>query len=186
MPNVELPIARDVRSLIPPSLQRTVRRTLSRSDEAGVAARPLFGVLPLKRFIPQDVHSLLDYANAFTVAGASLGATSPACTAGSVLGLSVLGVSLFTDYRLSVRKLIPIEVHEVIDYVWAISAIAAPFLFGYARKSPVAAIIHIVAGVSTLLGSLFTDYRSQVGVKWGNQDKLLGQSPQLTSATLGA
>ena len=186
MPNVDLPIARDVRSLIPPSLQRTVRRSLSRSTDAGVASRPLFGVLPIKRFIPQDVHSLLDYANAFTVASVSLGATSPACTAGSVLGLSVLGVSLLTDYRLSVRKLIPIEVHEAIDYVWAISAIAAPFVFGYARKSPVAAIIHIMSGVSTILGSLFTDYRSQVGVKWGNQDKLLGQSPQLTSATLGS
>ncbi len=186
MPNVDLPIARDVRSLIPPSLQRTVRRSLSRSAEAGVASRPLFGVLPLKRFVPQDVHSLLDYANAFTVASVSLGATSPACTAGSALGLSVLGVSLLTDYRLSVRKLIPIEVHEVIDYVWGISAIAAPFVFGYARKSPVAAIIHIMAGVSTIIGSLFTDYRSQVGVKWGNQDKLLGKSPQLTSATLGS
>ena len=186
MPNVDLPIARDVRSLIPPSLQRTVRRSLSRTDEAGVAARPLFGVLPLKRFIPQDVHSLLDYANAFTVASVSLAANSPACTAGTALSVSYLGVSLLTDYRLSLRKLIPIEVHEVLDYVWAISAIAAPFVFGYARKSPVAAIVHIAVGVSTILGSLFTDYRSQVGVKWGNQDKLLGRSPQLTSATLGS
>lgn len=186
MPNVDLPIARDVRSLTPPSLQRTVRRSLSRSDDAGVASRPLFGMLPIKRFIPQDVHSLLDYANAFTVASVSLGANTPACRAGSVLGLSVLGVSLLTDYRLSVRKLIPIEVHEVIDYVWGLSAIAAPFVFGYARKSPLAALVHIVAGVGTILGSLFTDYRSQVGVKWGNQDKLLGRSPQLTSATLGS
>jgi hypothetical protein len=186
MPNVDLPITRDVRSLIPPSLQRTVRRTLSRNADAGVASRPLLGVLPIKRFIPQDVHALLDYANAFTVMGVSLGASAPACTVGTVLGLKYLGVSLLTDYRLSVRKLIPIEVHEAMDYVWAISAIAAPFLFGYVRRSPVAAIVHIVAGVSTILGSLFTDYRSQVGVKWGSQDKLLGRSPQLTSATLGS
>lgn len=186
MANVDLPIAKDVRSLIPPSLQRTVRRSLSRSDDAGVAARPLFGVLPFKRFIPQDVHSLLDYANALTVTSMSLGAPSPACTASTALGLSYLGVSLLTDYRLSVRKLIPIEVHEVMDYVWSISAIAAPFVFGYARKSPVTAFVHIMVGVSTIIGSLLTDYRSQVGVKWGNQDKLLGRSPQLTSATIGA
>jgi hypothetical protein len=186
MPNVDLPIARDARSLIPPSLQRTVRRSLSRSNDAGVASRPLFGVLPIKRFIPQDVHSLLDYANAFTVASVSLGANSPACTAGTVLSISYLGVSLFTDYRLSVRKLIPIEVHEVMDYVWGLSAIAAPFLFGYARKSPVAALVHIMVGASTIIGSLFTDYRSQVGVKWGNQDKLPGRSPHLTSTTLGS
>lgn len=183
MPNVDLPIARDVRSLIPPSLQRTVRRSLSRSEDAGIAARPLFGVLPIKRFIPQDIHSLMDYANAFTVAGVALGSSSSACTVGCALGLSGLGVSLLTDYRLSVRKIIPIEVHEVIDYMWAISAIAAPFVFGYARRSPVAAIVHIVAGVSMLLGSLLTDYRAQVGVKWGSQDRLLGKSPQLKSAT---
>jgi hypothetical protein len=184
MPEVDLPIARDVRSLIPPSLQRTVRRSLVRGPEAGVPARPLFGVLPIKRFVPQDIHSLLDYANAFTVAGVALGAKSPACTAGWALGLSVAGVSLLTDYRLSARKLIPIEVHESIDYVWGLAAIAAPFVFGYARRSPLSAIVHIAVGVSTIIGSLFTDYRAQVGVKWGKgrQD---GELPP-AGATVGA
>ncbi|MBN1207021.1 MAG: hypothetical protein JXB05_19205 [Myxococcaceae bacterium] len=144
-----------------------MRRALSREPEAGIPAKPLFGVLPIRRFVPQDIHSLLDYANAFTVAGVSLGAARPACTAGLALGLSVAGVSLLTDYRLSLRKLIPIEVHEAIDYAWALSAIAAPFVFGYVRRSPLAAIVHIAVGVSTILGSLFTDYRAQVGVKWG-------------------
>lgn len=167
MPEVDLPIARDERSLIPPAVQRTVRRALSRDTHAGIAARPLLGVLPVRRFIPQDIHSLLDYSNAFTVAGAVLGADSTARTAGIALGLSVAGVSLLTDYRLSVRKLIPIEVHEALDYGWALATIAAPFVFGYARRSPLAAIIHIATGVSTILGSLFTDYRAQVGVKWG-------------------
>jgi len=185
MPDVDLPLARDARSLIPPSLQRTVRRSLSRDTQAGVPARPLFGVLPIKRFIPQDVHSLLDYADAFTVAGVAWGEKSSACTAGLALGLSVAGVSLLTDYRLSVAKLIPIEVHESIDYAWGLAAIASPFVFGYVRRSPLAAIVHIVAGVSTILGSLFTDYRAQVGVKWGKArgSELL---PQITGATVGA
>ncbi len=184
MPNVDLPIARDVRSLIPPSVQRTVRRSLSRSEAAGVASRPLFGVLPLKRFIPQDIHSLLDYANAFTVAGVSLGASSPACTAGSALGLSYLGVSLLTDYRLSVRKLIPIEVHESLDYMWGLAAIAAPFVFGYARRSPLSAIVHIAVGVGAIIDSLFTDYRAQVGVKWGKGR--LAEALPPAGATVGA
>jgi hypothetical protein len=167
MPNVDLPGVQDVRSLIPPAVQETVRRSLSRGPEAGVPARPLFGVLPIKRFVPMDVHSMLDYANGLTVAGIALGAKSPACTAGWALGMGVIGVSLLTDYRLSLRKIIPIEAHEVLDYAWGLSAIAAPFVFGYARRSPLAAIVHIVAGVSTIIGSLFTDYRAQQGVKWG-------------------
>lgn len=183
MPEVDLPTARDARSLIPPSLQRTVRRSLSRGPEAGVPSRALFGVLPIKRLVPQDVHSLLDYSNAVTVAGVALGATGPACTAGLALGLSVAGVSLLTDYRLSVRKIIPIEVHETIDYVWGVAAIAAPFVFGYARRSPLSALVHIAVGVSTLIGSLFTDYRAQVGVKWG-RGRLAGTRPP-AGATAG-
>jgi hypothetical protein len=184
MPEVTLPTARDTRSLIPPSLQRTMRRSLSRGPEAGVPARPLFGVLPIKRFVPQDIHSLLDYSNALTVAGVALGATGAACTAGLGLGLSVAGVSLLTDYRLSLRKLIPIEVHESIDYAWGLAAIAAPFVFGYARRSPLSAIVHIAVGVSTIIGSLFTDYRAQVGVKWG-KERLAESLPPL-GATVGA
>jgi hypothetical protein len=167
MPDVDLPGMQEVRSLIPPAAQETVRRSLSRGPEAGVPSRPLFGVLPIKRLVPQDIHSLLDYSNGLTVAGVAWGASSPACTAGLALGAGVIGVSLLTDYRLSLRKIIPIEVHEVLDYAWALSAIAAPFVFGYARRSPLAAMVHIAAGVSTLLGSLFTDYRAQRGVKWG-------------------
>ena len=167
MPEVDLPIARDTRSLVPPTLQRTVRRALSRGPEAGTAAKPLLGVLPIKRIVPQDVHSLLDYANGLTVMSVAMSATKPACTAGLALGLAGVGVSLLTDYRLSVRKVIPIEVHEAIDYAWGLAAILSPFVFGYARRSPLSTIVHIAVGVGNILGSLFTDYRAQVGVKWG-------------------
>jgi hypothetical protein len=184
MPEVDLPIARDARSLIPPTLQRTVRRSLSRGPEAGTPAKPLFGVLPIKRFVPQDVHSLLDYANGLTVMSVAMGADKPACTAGLALGLAGVGVSLFTDYRLSLRKVIPIEVHEFIDYAWSLAAIASPFVFGYARRSPLSAIVHIAVGVSTILGSMFTDYRAQVGVKWGKGR--LAEALPLSGAAVGA
>ncbi|HVG61690.1 MAG TPA: hypothetical protein VNA24_24225 [Hyalangium sp.] len=184
MPDVDLPIVSDVRSLIPPSLQRTVRRSLSRGPEAGIPARALFGVLPIKRLIPQDVHSLLDYASGLTLAGVALCTKAPACNAGLALGLSITGVSLLTDYRLSLRKIIPIEVHESLDYLWGLTAIAAPFVFGYARRSPLSAFIHIAAGVKVIIGSLFTDYRAQVGVKWGKV-RLAEKLPP-AGATVGA
>ena len=79
---------------------------------------------------------MLDYQGALTVAGVGLlSGVGVARTAGLVLGGSGVGVALFTDYRLSLKKLIPIEVHEVIDYVWSAAVIAAPFLFGYSRRS---------------------------------------------------
>lgn len=129
-------------------------------ERKGEPAEPLFGVLPLARFIPQNIHSLMDYGN-----GAAVAATFAACDtmtgkiASLAFGGSVIGVSAMTDYKLSAAKLIPIEAHEAIDHLWGASLIAAPFVLGYWKKDKVAAITHIAIGASTILASLFTDYR---------------------------
>jgi hypothetical protein len=155
-------------TLVPVSVSESARGLMDRSAAAGIPAMPVLGVLPLRRVIPQDLHSLLDYKGALTVAGAGLLACSKAGRiAGLALGSAGLGVSLLTDYRLSLKKFIPIEVHEVIDYVWSLSVIATPFLLGYSRRSRVSTWLQVFAGASTILGSLFTDYRAQRGVKWG-------------------
>jgi hypothetical protein len=136
-----------------------------RQREAGIPAEPLLGVLPIRRVIPQNVHSILDYSNGVLVAWAGLSARKRETKiAGAVLGGAVIGVSLLTDYRLSVAKLVPIEVHEAIDHVWGAATIAAPFVLGYNRRSPVATLVHVLTGVGTILGSLFTDYRAEKGV----------------------
>ena len=127
----------------------------------GAPAKPLLGVLPLRRLIPQDVHSVLDYANgAMTGAGAVMTDDPAARVASIVLGASSIGVSAVSDYRLSVAKIIPIEKHEAIDHLWGIAAIAAPFVFGYWKRAPRVAMMHVMAGASTILSSLLTDYRS--------------------------
>lgn len=138
-----------------------------RSAAAGIPAMPLFDKLPLRRRIPQNLHSVLDYQGALTVAGVGL-LSGPGAfrTASLVLGGSGLGVALFTDYKLSLFKLIPIEVHEAIDYVWSFGVIAAPFLFGGARRSRFATWVNVLVGASTIIASLFTDYRAQKGVQW--------------------
>lgn len=152
---------------IPSKLDHVKRKVLARGPSAGFPAQPLLGRLPLKRVVPQDVHSLLDYSDAALCALA--GAFGQGGRAfGASMGLAALvgGISLVTDYRLSLAKLIPIEVHEQADYVWSLSAIAAPFLLGYARRSPWTAATHVLLGIGTLVGSLFTDYRAQRGVQW--------------------
>ncbi|HEX8821317.1 MAG TPA: hypothetical protein VF794_15420 [Archangium sp.] len=153
---------------VPTPVRESRKGLWDKSAAAGIPAQPLLGRLPLSRRLPQDIHSLLDYQGALTVAGAGLMSGSKiACTAGLALGLSGAGVSLLTDYRMSLKKLIPIEVHEVIDYVWSFSVIAAPFVFGYSRRSKLVTLMHVFVGASTILGSLFTDYRAQTGVQWG-------------------
>ncbi|WP_437535546.1 hypothetical protein WME79_14700 [Sorangium sp. So ce726] len=137
---------------------REVQRTTT------IPSRPLLGAAPLARIVPEDVHSVLDYSNGLIVALAGLSArTKAAKIAGVALGASVVFVSLLTDYRLSLAKRIPIEAHEVIDHAFGVSAIAAPFALGYAKRDPLAAVIHVAAGAATILGSLLTDYRAVRG-----------------------
>ncbi|MDB4961549.1 MAG: hypothetical protein JWP01_1548 [Myxococcales bacterium] len=133
-------------------------RTLSH----GVPSRDLLGGLPILRLIPQDVHSVMDYLNGVaTGAGAVLAPEDSAAMAASmILGGSVIGVSLMTDYRLSLAKVIPIETHEAIDYAWGAMAIAAPFVLGYWKTSPTVGLMHVISGVGTILASMVTDYRS--------------------------
>jgi hypothetical protein len=132
---------------------------------AGIPARPLLGKLPLARVIPQDVHSVMDYADAGGVlAGAFVSECPKARAASSILGGSGLVASALTDYRLSLAKVIPIEAHEVIDYSFGVCAIAAPFVLGYRKTAPLVAASHVLIGVGTILASLFTDYRAYRGV----------------------
>lgn len=150
---------------------REMEQTAGRKLEAfrarastGIPARPLFGVLPLARIIPQDVHSVADYASGATVGVGLLSADPRAKAASGVLAASILMVSATTDYRLSLAKILPIETHEVLDHLWGISAIAAPFVLGYWRTSPKVAFAHMVSGLSTIVTSLMTDYRAARGV----------------------
>nr|QLH55564.1 hypothetical protein [Myxococcus virescens] len=162
--------------LVPPTappegrLRREVRRAMDRSAAAGIISRPLLGRLPLRRWVPQDLHSLMDYKGGVaSVAAGVLSRDAAARSAGIALGATILGVSLLTDYRLSLTKLIPIEAHEIADHAFGVASILAPFVLGYAKRSPLAAAIHVAVGVTTLLASLVTDYRCQTGMHLGGE-----------------
>ncbi|GAC1542656.1 MAG: hypothetical protein NVS3B10_07030 [Polyangiales bacterium] len=130
-----------------------------------IASEPVLGVLPLARAVPQDLHSALDSVHAGGALVSGLMADSlSGKLAGAALGGSGVTVSLLTDYRLSAAKVIPIEAHEVIDHAWGLAAIAAPFALGYWKKDPAVAATHVLLGATTILVSLFTDYRAANGV----------------------
>lgn len=130
----------------------------------GIPARPLLGLLPIRRVIPQDIHSLGDYADGYRVMAAGLLTKNrDARFASLALGTSALLVSSLTDYRLAPLKVIPIEVHEAIDHLWGAAAIAAPFVLGYRKRAPLTATLHILTGAAHILTSLLTDYRASRG-----------------------
>jgi len=144
-------------------LDRVFDRTVEqdRRLSQGAPSKPLLGALPLARLIPQDVHSVMDYANGLiTGSGAFLTDDPAARIASLALAAAGTSVSAMTDYRLSAAKIIPIEQHEAIDHLWGLAAIAAPFVFGYWKRSPTVALMHVMAGAGSILSSLFTDYRS--------------------------
>ena len=152
-------LARDLPSL-PLDETRPLEERMARPMSVGTPSRPILG-LPLARIVPQDVHSVMDYGSGLITASAGLASDDRAAQlAGLTLASLVVGISAVTDYRLSLAKLVPIEIHEVADYVWGASAIAAPFVFGYWKSSPKVAIAHIAAGLGTIVSSLITDYRA--------------------------
>jgi hypothetical protein len=152
------------------TVQVSLRHLLDRSAAAGVPAHPLPGELPLRRWVPQGAHSLLDYAVGLGAAGAAcLSAEPSARRVGLGLGLGLVGLSLLTDTRLSLSRLVPIELHELADYGWGLAALAAPFVGGYARRAPAVAAVQVVAGAALLVASLLTDYRCTSGMHLGKE-----------------
>jgi hypothetical protein len=132
-------------------------RTLSHGTPAG----KLLGALPLARWIPQDIHSVMDYGNALFVGSGAFATDDPRARIASLaLCGSDLMTSALTDYRLSLAKVIPIKTHEAIDHLWGLAAIAAPFVLGYWKTAPRVAMTHVIAGASNIVLSLFTDYRA--------------------------
>ena len=143
---------------------KKVSRVLARVEKAdlstGAPSRPLLG-LPVERVIPQDVHSMLDYAGVATgLVAAYCAKTTGARMVNRTLSTATAGASLLTDYKLSLAKIVPIEVHEALDYAWGLSNVVAPFALGYYRKDRVVSMVQIALGVGTIAASLFTDYRA--------------------------
>ena len=144
-----------------PPLESTPSLDVPRSSmSVGAPSKPILG-LPLARIVPMDCHSFMDYGNGLVAAGTAFATDdNRAKVAGLTLASLIVGISAVTDYKISLAKLVPIEVHEVADYVWGATAIAAPFLLGYWKSSPKIALSHIIAGAGVIAGALITDYRA--------------------------
>jgi hypothetical protein len=112
------------------------------------------------RFIPTKFHAPLDY-----IVGAALIAApwifqfsehTAATVVPIVLGIGLIGYSLFTDYELGVWKVAPMAVHNVIDVVAGAVLALSPWIFGFADESANVWVPHVVVGLAAIFLGLTT------------------------------
>lgn len=104
--------------------------------------------------ISPGVHGSLDYllGVVLIVAPFVLGFDSDTATTVCVVaGIAELGVAMTTAWSRGLIKLIPPAVHGVIDYIFVIALIVAPFIFGFDDDSTATAFFVIVGAGGLLL-----------------------------------
>ncbi|GAB3542916.1 SPW repeat domain-containing protein [Spirosoma fluminis] len=109
------------------------------------------------RFIPTNVHGILDYASGalFLASPWLFGfADKPAAKwVPLAAGGAALGSSLFTDYELGAVRKIPMPAHLGLDVAEGVLLAAAPWLFGFAKKVYVP---HLIFGAFAIGAGLLT------------------------------
>lgn len=112
------------------------------------------------RFIPTKFHAPLDY-----IVGAALIAApwifqfsghTAATVVSVVLGIGLIGYSLFTDYELGVWKVAPMAVHNLIDVAAGCLLAASPWIFGFADEPANVWVPHLVVGIAAVFLGLTT------------------------------
>lgn len=88
------------------------------------------------KFISTKTHGILDYIGGIVLIispwlfGFATG--GPAQWIPVILGLMIIGVSIFTRYELGAVRLIPMSTHLMIDIVTGLFLAVSPWLFGFA------------------------------------------------------
>jgi len=110
--------------------------------------------------IPAYVHGVIEYLAAFLFIAAPFifSFDEDAATAVSVIvGVLILVVAASTAWRTGLISSIPVQAHVILDYMFALFLIAAPFLLGFSDDHTAAAFF-IVLGVVHLLLTIATRF----------------------------
>ena len=107
------------------------------------------------RFIPTQVHGVLDYLTGGTLLAAprllGLKSGSAAARVFTVAGGGAAAYSLLTDYELGLVKLLPMPAHLALDAASGALLAAAPWLFGFAGGGRRYWLPHALAGATEIL-----------------------------------
>ena len=122
--------------------------------------------------IPLTVHAMIEpvVAVLFILAPFVLDFDdSAARTLSIAIGVIILVVGMTTRWRLSLVKLIPLEMHFAGDLLIGIVSIAAPFVLGFSDETA-ATVFFVAMGVGELAAAL--------GTAWRPTDEQPGQRPR--------
>jgi hypothetical protein len=111
--------------------------------------------------IPRFVHGMIEYIAAIALFAAPfvLSFDSGAALATSLIaGVLVLVVAACTDGPTSLVDQIPITVHFVLDWLFALALIAVPFVAGFSDETE-PTVFFLALGVLHLLVTIGTRYR---------------------------
>ena len=113
------------------------------------------------RVITSFTHGSIDYAGAFVLLTIPSLLNFQAISAFAYwlsigAGITLLVYSLLTDYTLSLKKLIPLKIHLVLDAFASTTFLIVPFIFGF---EGLVQLFFLANGVLVLVAVLLTDYR---------------------------
>ena len=112
--------------------------------------------------VPMTLHAALEpFLAALLIASPFLFAFSDvsAPTALAIIaGVLLLVVGLSTKWRIALVKVVPVDVHAMLDLALGALLIASPFIFGFSDEGGATAFF-IAFGVLEILGMLATAWR---------------------------
>ena len=88
------------------------------------------------KFITKTIHAYLDYPVAFSLMALpfvlSLGQSQPAAKwLGVGTGVAAFFLTLLTDHKTGVIRVVPYSVHLAVDFLVGVMFVAAPFAMGF-------------------------------------------------------
>ena len=112
------------------------------------------------RFIPTKFHAPLDYIVGVALIAApwifQFSDHTAATVVPIVLGIGLIGYSLFTDYELGLWKVAPMAVHNLIDVIAGSLLAASPWIFGFADDPANVWVPHLLVGIAAVFLGLTT------------------------------
>ena len=117
-----------------------------------------------KGFIPLAVHAMIEPVMALLLILApfifGFSDNSTATIVSIAAGVIVLGTGMSTRWSLSLVKLIPLDVHRMLDLGLGVLLILSPFVLGFSDEST-PTIFLIVVGLGEIVAALATNWHPE-------------------------
>ena len=115
------------------------------------------------RFIPTQVHGVLDYVTGATLLTLprllDLDGVPASARVLRMAGGGATAYSLLTDYELGLVKLLPMPAHLALDAASGALVASSPWLFGFANNGRRYWLPHVLVGATEILAAATTKTR---------------------------